>query len=254
MTGSLSPDQLDHYRTNGFVNRIPVFSAEEAAGWLAELEAIERAQIEAHGEWKQRDYRPWEHGDHPMRDFIDRLARHPAVLDAVESILGPDILVRNVDVFLKEPGLKRGIAWHIDTAEQGPDADLLLTAWIGLSASTEENGGLHYAAGSHRQALPDAPTDKWSLTLKPTAVAALDPARTVVNTMEPGMMSLHHFRLVHASGPNRSTSRRVGFVCRFMSPAISQATAESGVATLVRGQDRYGHFGLKPHFPLTWTK
>lgn len=254
MTTALTPDQIESYWHEGYVNRLVAFTPEEAAVHLAHFEAIEAEQVASHGgEWKQRDYRPWENAEHPLRDWLDGLARHPRILDFAESILGPDILIRNADLFVKNPGLRRGIGWHVDTAEQGPDADLLLTVWVGLTPSTDENGGLHYAAGSHVQTLPDAPKDKWTLTLSPTAVGALDRSREVVNVMEAGMMSMHHFRLAHASGPNRTTGRRVGFVCRYMAPAISQATAESGVATLLRGKDTHGHFALKPHFPMTWT-
>lgn len=254
MTGSLSPDQLSRYWRDGYVNRLPALTADEAAAKLAEFEALEAAEISAQGgSWAKRDYRPWENAQHPLRDWLDGLARHPRVLDYVESILGPDILVRNADVFVKVPGVRRGIGWHVDTAEKGADADLLLTVWVGLTVSSEENGALRYAVGSHRQTLPDAPKDRFTLTLTPTAAAALDPQKVVTNVMDAGMLSMHHFGLAHASGPNRSAERRVAFVGRYMAPAISQATAESGMATLVRGVDRSGHFMLKDHFPMTWT-
>jgi non-heme Fe2+,alpha-ketoglutarate-dependent halogenase len=250
----LSDEVVAAYHTQGFTNRIPALSAEEAAEWLAKLTEIEAAQVAAGGgRWHPRDYRPWEQDDHPLREWISALVRHPGILEPVAAILGPDVLVRNADIFIKEPGGRRDIGWHVDTAEKGPDADLLLTAWIGLTASTRDNGCLRYAAGSHRLDIPDAPQDKYHLTFSKTAVAALDPASVVYNEMEPGMMSLHHFRLAHASGANRSTERRVGFVVRFMAPAISQATAESGVATLVRGADHHRHFTLRDRFPMTWT-
>ncbi len=239
MSAALTPAQLESYWQEGYVNRLVALTPEEAADQLARFEQIEAETVAAHGgTWTQRDYRPWEQAEHPFRGWIDSLVRHPRILDYVESILGPDILIRNADVFVKNPGVRRGIRWHIDTAEKGPDADRLLTVWLGLTESTDENGGLHYSAASHRQTLPDAPKDKYNLTLSPTACAALDPAREVVNVMEAGMMSMHHFSLVHASGPNRTAARRVGFVGRYMAPAISQATAESGVATLLRSLHR----------------
>jgi non-heme Fe2+,alpha-ketoglutarate-dependent halogenase len=255
MSAPITPDQLEHYWREGYLSGIRAFSPEEAASYLERLEAIERAQLDRlGGTWWPRDYRPWEQADHPLADWLHELAHHPGVLDAVAAVLGPNVLIRNADLFVKEPSLRRGIGWHQDTAEKGPDADCLLTAWIGLTESTEANGCLQFSAGSHRLDLPDGPTDKHTLTLKPTAVAALAPQATVSNLMEPGMMSMHHFRTVHRSGPNATDRRRVGFVVRFMSPAISQATAESGQATLVRGTDSHGHFALKPRFPMTWTR
>jgi non-heme Fe2+,alpha-ketoglutarate-dependent halogenase len=253
MTGSLTAEQVEQYWQFGYVNRVPALSPEVAAHYLARLEEIERQEIERRGgTWWPRDFRSGQ-DDHPLAGWLDELVRQPSILDAASSILGPNLLVRNADVFLKEPSTSRGIGWHQDTAERGPDADCLLTAWVGLTASTRENGCLEFSARSHRLELPDGPTDKFSLTLKPRAVAALDPAATVPNLMEPGMMSMHHFRTVHRSAVNRSSQRRVGFVVRFMSPAISQATAESGQATLVRGVNEPKNLGLKDRFPMTWS-
>jgi ectoine hydroxylase-related dioxygenase (phytanoyl-CoA dioxygenase family) len=149
--------------------------------------------------------------------------------------------------------VRRGIGWHIDTAERGEDTNGMLTAWLGLTASTKQNGCLAFSAGSHDIEIPGGPKDKYTLTLTREAQSHLDPAATVLNEMAPGMASLHHFRMIHASGPNRSDARRVGFVVRYMRPDVSQATAESGQATLVRGSDRVGNFSLKPRFPMTWT-
>ncbi len=254
MTTSLRADLVEQYWREGYVHRVPVLSADEAASYLARFEAIEAEQIAIHGgPWKQRDYRPWDHADHPLRTWLEELASHPAILDAVESVLGPDLLVRNCDIFVKEPGIQRGIGWHLDTAVKEPDTDNLLTVWLGLTPATRENGSLLFSAGSHRLDIPGGPKDRYTLTLTKEAAAHLDPARTVVNAMDPGMASLHHFNLVHASGPNRTPQRRVAFVGRYMAPRISAATAESGVATLVRGTDSFGHFTLRERFPMSYT-
>ncbi|MCB9663509.1 MAG: phytanoyl-CoA dioxygenase family protein [Alphaproteobacteria bacterium] len=251
---SLSPDQIEHYWQEGYVTGLRALSEEEAGAFLAELEEIEAREVEARGgRWHPRDYRPWEQEDHPLVDWLDRLARHPAVLDHVASLLGPDILVRNCDVFIKEPGVRRGIGWHRDTAVTGEDADRLLTVWLGLTDADDAKGALRFSARSHRQDIPGGPKDRFTLTLTKEAATHLDPERTVHNTLRPGMMSMHHFATVHSSGPNTTTSRRVAFVGRYMSPAISTDTAESGQATLVRGQDTHRHFALKPRFPMTWT-
>lgn len=255
MPGSLPPEQIDAFWQNGFVTRIPALTPDEARERLEAFEAIEAAEIaRGGGAWTQRDYRPWEQDDHPLRAWLDSLARHPRVLDAVESILGPDLLLRNADVFLKEPGNPRGIGWHLDTARRGPEVDGLVTVWLGLTASTRENGGLLYAAGSHRIDIPGGPKDRFTLTLTREASATLDPSRTHVNEMEPGMCSIHHFGLVHASGPNRTANRRLGFVGRYMATSVDPAVAESGAATLVRGTDSHRRFALKDRFPMTFTR
>lgn len=249
---ALLPEQVDAYWRDGVVSGVPVLPASFVAGALADL----RRRIDAAGgaDWTDRDYRPWEHGeDHPLVGWMDAVARQRTVLDAVAAVLGPDLLIRNCDVFWKAPGRARGIGWHRDTAVTGPEADGLLTAWIGLTPSTPDNGALRFKLGSHRVALDDPPRDNQSLTLTAAAVASVADCDELVNDMPAGCMSMHHFSTVHASGANRSGAPRIGFVVRFMRPSISRAAAESGTATRVRGRDSHGHFSLLRRFPLGWV-
>lgn len=253
MTASLPQASVEQYWRDGFLSALPILSDAEAADYLARLEAIEAEQIaKGGGTWDNRDYRPWDHPDHPLIGWLDELARHPAILDVVESILGPDIMVRNCDVFIKNPGVRRGIGWHQDTAERGEDADCLLNVWLGLTPSTIENGGMRFSRGSHRLEIPGGPKDRFTLTFTKEAAAHLDPTQTVDNIMSPGMASVHHFRTAHTSGPNRTDARRVAFVGRYMAARISQETAESGAGVLVRGENT-GPLSTKDRFPMTWT-
>jgi non-heme Fe2+,alpha-ketoglutarate-dependent halogenase len=254
MSASLTAEQVESYWQKGFVSRVPILTPEEAAEELATLERLEAEEVARRGGvWDKRDFRPWEEEDHPLFAWANALVRRPKLLDAVESILGPDILIRNCDVFIKRPGLKRDIGWHVDTAEQGPAADWIATMWLGLSSSTRVNGCLLYSAGSHRVEIPNGPKDKYSLTFTREAVAALKPTDTYFNEMLPGEASMHHFRIAHASGPNRSPIRRTGFVVRFMSPKCTPETAESGAVALARGKDTSGRFMIREKFPMSWT-
>jgi ectoine hydroxylase-related dioxygenase (phytanoyl-CoA dioxygenase family) len=242
------------YWRDGFQCGIPVLGVEEIASFRARLEiaeATERARRD--GVWKDRDFYPWKGQAHPLEDWFMELAQHPAVLRGVQKVLGPDLLVRNADVFIKEPGVRRDIGWHTDTAMRTPDVGGYLTAWIGLTPSTRGNGGLHFAVGSHRAEIPNPPKDKWNLTFSGEALEAVQGMEQVVSTMAAGEMSLHHALTAHRSGPNLTGDRRIAFVVRYLSPRISKETAESGTAVLVSGEDRHGHFQLVPRFPVTWT-
>ena len=84
------------------------------------------------------------------------------------------------------------------------------------------------------------------------AVAALNPEDSVYNELEPGMASVHHFRLAHRSGANTTDGRRIGFVVRCIATHVSSETAESGQMTLVRGVDRHGNFQKRERIPLSW--
>jgi hypothetical protein len=59
-------------------------------------------------------------------------------------------------------------------------------------------------------------------------------------------MSLHHVRIVHGSGVNRSSYRRIGFAIRYIAAHVRQTSGIRDSATLVRGTDKYAHFEPEP--------
>jgi len=66
---------------------------------------------------------------------LEEIARHPAILDAVESLIGPDILVFTSTVWAKAPGDRRYVSWHQDSAYFGLDPHAEVTAWVALTDS-----------------------------------------------------------------------------------------------------------------------
>lgn len=50
----------------------------------------------------------------------------------------------------------------------------------------------------------------------------------------------------HGSRPNASDDRRIGFAIRYIPTRIRQAAGVRDSATLVRGEDAFGHFDLEP--------
>ncbi len=244
------------YWRDGAITGIPVLTAEEARGFGEALLDGLAAQEAAHGGvWADRDHYPWTTPDHPLRSLYRELLTHPRLLDAVETVLGPDLLVRNGDVFLKAPGVPRGVSWHLDTARRDGTEDGMLTAWLGLGADPVDglSGGLVFARGAHRAVLPGGPTDKADLDLSPRARSALQAYPTLQTRMPAGHASLHHACMPHTSRFNWSTTPRLGFVVRFLAPWCSVEMAESGVAMLVRGEDRVGNFRLLDDAPVTWS-
>ncbi len=64
--------------------------------------------------------------------------------------------------------------------------------------------------------------------------------------LKAGEMSLHHSSLFHASGTNRTSTRRIGPTLGFVTPEVKQVVGAVDYATLVRGEDRFGHFRPEP--------
>jgi len=179
------------------------------------------------------------------------LATHPAVLDAVEAILGPNILVWTVSIFPKHARDPGYISWHQDGTYWRLSSTQVTTAWVALTDSTVENGCMRVVKGSHaRPILPHvetwAPHNLLSRGQEVQAEVREEDATDVV--LRAGEMSLHHVNIIHGSNPNRTDGRRVGFAIRFITPDVSQA-GERPPAVLARGRDDFHHFELLPKPP-----
>ena len=84
------------------------------------------------------------------------------------------------------------------------------------------------------------------MTRGQTADVEISDENAVPDLLAPGQASFHHGRMLHASGPNRSDARRIGFAINYIAPHMRQVVAKEDFAMLVRGNDCYGHFQLMP--------
>jgi ectoine hydroxylase-related dioxygenase (phytanoyl-CoA dioxygenase family) len=233
----LSARQIALYEEDGVL--FPV--AALAPGALAEF----RAGFEAVAAQLGADRRPQRFGQwHLCFRWAYDLATYPAVLDAIEDLLGPDILVHSTTAFAKRPHSPEFVSWHQDGYNWGLEAPRLASAWVALSDSTPANGCLRVVRGSHRRSRlrhTTRPHEHNLLTTGLNIAAEVDEARAVDVLLRAGEMSIHHVDAIHGSGPNRSDGPRIGFAIRYTTPAVSQRRPHHAVV-LARGADRYGHF------------
>ncbi len=177
---------------------------------------------------------------------IDALTRLPAILDPVESLIGPDILIWGCSLFAKNAGTESYVSWHQDLNYWGLESDAQVTAWVALTPATVESGCMRFVPGSHRQIVEHRDTfaDENMLTRGQELTVDVDEADAVNIELSTGEFSLHHGRTFHASHPNRSTDRRIGVAIRYIPTKSRQEGGIRTLATLVRGQDCYNHFEL----------
>ena len=177
------------------------------------------------------------------------LVRHRAILDSVEALIGPDILVFHTTVWFKEAGSPKSVPWHQDATYFGLDPLDHVTAWVALTPSTEAMGCVRILPCSHRRdQLPhaDNPDPDIMLSRGQTAVADIDERDAVNLIMAPGEVSFHHTLALHRSGPNKGDAPRIGIGISYI-PAHVRHVGETRLsATLVRGVDRHGHFDPEP--------
>jgi len=241
MTKSLSVEAIQQYRSNGYYFPVPVLAAEEAAHYRRRLEQHE-AQT---GKPLQGN---WRHKTHLIFTWADELVHHPKILDAVEDVIGPDILCWTTNFFIKEANNPGFVSWHQDSTYWGLDPDEVVTAWVAFTEVTPENGCMQVIPGSHKvEQLPHVDTfHKDNLLSRGQEIAVdVDKSKAVSLVLKAGEMSLHHIKLVHGSDPNRSNDRRIGLAIRYI-PTYVRQTKVRDSAMLVRGIDKYRHFDYEP--------
>jgi len=246
MAASLSPAQISRYRNDGYLFPIDCLTAEEVCRFRGRLEEFEQAQGDTLGKLPDLVRSK----SHLLFSWMDALVRHPRVLDAVESIIGPDILIYHLTSWLKEPHEPSHVSWHQDGTYFGLEPYEQITAWIALTDATPEMGCIKLIPGSHvigQRPHKDAPAPGNLLSRGQTIEHKLDYTKFELMPLQAGQISLHHTHIVHSSEPNRTDRRRIGIGVSYIPPHCRLVNEGVRVtAALVRGQDRYGHFDLEP--------
>ena len=241
----ISQRELDQYRDNGFIRPRPLLTPAETARYRAACEgscvAVERKPGRRQSNNRVKPYLlfPW----------AAELVRHPKLLDMLEAIIGPDILVFHTTVWIKEGGSGSLVPWHQDGTYFGLEPLEQVTAWVALTESTREMGCLRFLPGSHRDGQVqhrDHDDETLMLSRGQTIQRGVDEGSAVYLEFAPGEVSFHHTMAMHSSGPNRSARRRIGIGISYIPAHVRHVSPVRLSASLVRGRDRYGHFDPEP--------
>lgn len=210
----LTPVQRARYLDDGVLWPVTILTAEEVAQYRGALEETERA---LRGKLKRID------NAHLHFRWAWDLAVHPAVLDAMEDLLGPEVVLHSSRIFYKHPHDPAFVGWHQDGLYTKLDTDFAPSTWIALSESNVENGCLRVIPRSHRAGkLPHRETyaaDNLS-NHGEEIETAVDESRAVDVMLRPGEMSVHHVNAIHGSSPNTSSHVRIGFSASYTGPDV----------------------------------
>ena len=241
MPKRLTREQVERYHADGFCFPVDVMTRAEAQRYRGRLEEAEAGYPEALGATSRNNA-------HIAFTFMDEIIHHPALLDAVEDLIGPDILCWGSVLFIKEPDTPGYVSWHQDLNYTPIEPHDGVTAWLALSPSNRESGCMRMLPGTHREGVREQ-TDTFhadNILTRGQTIQGLDPSRAVDLLLEPGQISLHHGRTIHSSQPNRSHDRRIGVVIQQFVPPHVRERDGRGYAVLVRGRDPYRHFESLP--------
>ncbi len=237
----LSDQAVAQYKRDGYYFPIDILTPDEARLYRRRLEEHEART----GEPLQGEMR---HKSHLLFTWLNELIRHPRILDAVEDVLGPDLLCWSSSFFIKEPRDPGFVSWHQDATYWGLSAPDVATVWLAFTPANEINGCMKFVPGTqHNQVTHRDTFHKDNLLTRGQEIAVeVDEEKAISVMLEPGQASLHHVMLFHGSAPNRSADRRIGYAIRYIPTSVRQIAGERDSATLVRGTDAYHHFDPEP--------
>src|SRR5262249_25395997 len=141
-TRRLTLAQVEAFRRDGYLYPLRGLSSAEAQRYRARLEAFEARQ-------GPLTTTPFRTKPHLVFEWVAELVRHPAILDAVEDLLGPDLLVWSSSFFLKGARDPSYVSWHQDSTYWGLSEPDVVTAWLALSVSSVASGCMRVVPGSH---------------------------------------------------------------------------------------------------------
>lgn len=238
MARDFSTSDLDEmtarYERDGFLSPVDIVTPAEAAEHRAALEAAEAKIGPLHYKSKA----------HTILRSPLALATKKEVLDLVERMIGPDILLYNATYIIKEPQTDAHVSWHQDLTFWGLSDDQQVTLWLALSPATEQSGCMRMVPGSHRQGVfaHETGQDASNVLYQSQTVAGVTEETAVMCPLAPGQASFHHGWTLHASMPNRSMDRRIGLNVQYLATATRQTKHALDTAMLVRGTDQHRHF------------
>jgi hypothetical protein len=236
----LTEREVSAFRDDGFVSPVRVMSEDEAGDCRQRLESFE-------SETGKPAVETLHIKCHLYFDWAWKLARHPRLLGAIRDLAGPDLFIMASRFWIKDPQDRKFVSWHQDHAYFGLKPPTIITAWIALNEVTRNNGCMRVVPGSHKGGTYKHVeiNDPNNLLSRGQTLLDVPDDAAVDCVLKLGEMSIHHGHVFHSSEPNTSDDRRIGFAMMFI-PAHVESTIGRRSATLVSGEDRYGHWDHDP--------
>ncbi|HTS19552.1 MAG TPA: phytanoyl-CoA dioxygenase family protein [Verrucomicrobiae bacterium] len=229
----LTQGQISFYNENGYLKPFTVYDpphAERNRAYFDYLLAELRARNDGRDSYAINGY-------HGRCKGIYEMATHPAILDLVEDIVGPNIIAWATHFFCKLPGDPKHVHWHQDASYWPLTPARTVTAWLAIDDANIENACMHFLPGTHRRGQleyrrPDTPGVLWQ---EITDIERY--GNPVADELKAGQISLHADMLAHGSAPNLSGRRRCGLTIRYCPPEVQPiGPGWGGNAILCRGR------------------
>ena len=232
----LTKEQLNHYKQKGYVSPVNALTSAAAKEIRDEIEKIEKDWPGAL-EGINRNY------IHLISPKFNKICLNKNILNAVESIIGKNILICGTTLFIKNSNERGFVSFHQDAKYIGLEPYNWVTVWVAITDANEKNGCMRMLPGSHKENLKyhDQKFDENNLLTRGQTVKDVPLDKTDPIVLKAGQISLHHPLIVHGSGLNHSNDRRIGFVIQsYIGANVNQVIGKMYVQK-ARGEDKYNY-------------
>ena len=196
---------------------------------------------------------------HLVSRWLDQIVHHPDIVDVVEQVIGPDIVLRESDWSVKRGGTGDYVPWHQDSPYWNLSTDDVVSIWLAFDDVNAENGAMKVVLGSHAQGqIGRADHEGGIYDAYQAGQRMTDPEamfrfghleddyseRAVSVDLDTGEFSIHSVNLIHGGGPNPADRDRIGFVMRYMS-AVTRYRGHVDSVTAIRGRCEQDYYELE---------
>ena len=248
----LTPQQIQDFERDGFLSGIRAVDEAQGRKYQESYNEVEGKE----GRDKCQIGLTDRHFDIP---FVWEIATNAVILDSVESLVGPDIMLMSTHFFCKYGPTEKFVAWHQDVTYWGIEPPIALSAWYAVDDVDCGNGCMQMIPGSHKLGIIEHGKSKQTGNLlsinQEAGVSESDAKRARDIVLKAGEFSLHDGLTLHSSQPNRSTRRRCGvtnvYVPSYVNQVKKNSVGEYWAGVMVRGANKSKSFRERPKpFPI----
>ncbi|MCE9590983.1 MAG: phytanoyl-CoA dioxygenase family protein [Planctomycetes bacterium] len=236
----LTPQQIEQFRTQGYLVVPDLFSTPEVHAMQAEVERFKREDkfrnVATDGDGKTHSSKQRNLQICPtykISNFFRALPFDPKVVEAVSGLIGDPFLLHLDQIFLKPAGDGMGTNWHQDNAYFKIADPLKGTAmWIAVHDATVANGTLRVIPNMFREELPHErdPMSDHHIRCYP------DETHAQVCEVKAGGVVFFCYGTPHSTAANHTDKDRAGFAYHFLHESVAAGTSY-GDRILADGRD-----------------
>ena len=242
---------VSDFKEKGFCVKNSVFTADALYALSSDFDRIV-LQLQESGEyinarWGSELTEDIEQSDtqvihtHNVQSFsaeMMAMIQNKKLLDAVEELIGPDIILHHTKLFLKPPGNGSAFPLHQDWSYFPTEKNSMIAAVIHLTDSDEEMGCMRIVPGSHRLGKIEK-TDGQSFVKGIHDRYQLEDAEAII--VKPGDVVFFHCCSLHGSMPNVSKRARKTVLVQLYSgkDRVVEGNRHTNVQLVLRGINHF---------------